>query len=251
MTVYTCEDSLEGILTCIYDAWASRLGQKNIRLMLEPVTQPELFCDYLYIPPDSEKSSKVAHSIRNRISLNAWEMVYRVSRSCDPAKADRIYRFLLYGFAYGSRSEQMLGVPAVMNFLELNRKVLNEVHHHIEFIRFSVCPGNILVSHISPRSDILTLTAPHFSDRMPSESWMIIDDVRSTAAVHPGEEICYYTVLSFEELETLKSSQNTDSFYSGLWKVFFQSVTIRERENPDCQRSFLPLWLRRHMTEFQ
>ena len=32
MYVFICEDSLEGILTGVYDACASRLGHRNIRL---------------------------------------------------------------------------------------------------------------------------------------------------------------------------------------------------------------------------
>ena len=52
MNVFTCENNLEAILTCIYDAWASKLGHRNLRLMLEPVLEPELFCDYIHTEPD-------------------------------------------------------------------------------------------------------------------------------------------------------------------------------------------------------
>ena len=37
MTVYTCSPDLASILTCIYEAWNSRLGYRNVRLMTEPV----------------------------------------------------------------------------------------------------------------------------------------------------------------------------------------------------------------------
>ena len=46
MTVYTCSPDLASILTCIYEAWNSRLGYRNVRLMTEPVGNLELFCDY-------------------------------------------------------------------------------------------------------------------------------------------------------------------------------------------------------------
>lgn len=32
MTVFVCEDSLDGILTGVYDAWDSRLGHSGVRL---------------------------------------------------------------------------------------------------------------------------------------------------------------------------------------------------------------------------
>ena len=39
--------------------------------------------------------------------------------------------------------------------------------------------------------------------------------------------------------------------YEALWKAFFHSISIRERENYVCQRSHLPLRYRPYMTEFQ
>ena len=50
MTVYTCSPDLASILTCIYEAWNSRLGYRNVRLMTEPVGNLELFCDYCHHP---------------------------------------------------------------------------------------------------------------------------------------------------------------------------------------------------------
>gem|GEM_PF-5421032 len=32
MHIFLCEDSIDGIFTGIYDAWASRYGHKNIKL---------------------------------------------------------------------------------------------------------------------------------------------------------------------------------------------------------------------------
>lgn len=249
MTVFTCENSVEGILTCIYDAWASRLGFRNIRLLVEPITQPELFCTYQYVSPDSEKTASVIRSIKSRISPLAWQMVYRSAVSCDPDKADKIYRFLLYGFAYGSRTLQMLQEKSVSDLFELDRQVANEAHRFLEFIRFSDFSGGVLVSHISPRSDVLALTAPYFSDRMPSEYWIIIDDGRMTAAVHPKNETFYLTRLNSEEFAQLSSHEKDP--YSDLWKTFFHSISIESRENPRCQKNFLPLWMRTHVTEFQ
>ena len=49
MTVYTCSPDLASILTCIYEAWNSRVGYRNVRLMTEPVGNLELFCDYCHV----------------------------------------------------------------------------------------------------------------------------------------------------------------------------------------------------------
>ena len=40
MTVFTCADDFSSMMTCIYDAWGSGLGHRNIRLMTEPSMRP-------------------------------------------------------------------------------------------------------------------------------------------------------------------------------------------------------------------
>ena len=55
MTVYTCSPDLASILTCIYEAWNSRLGYRNVRLMTEPVGNLELFCDYCHVSRTQKK----------------------------------------------------------------------------------------------------------------------------------------------------------------------------------------------------
>lgn len=237
------------MMTCIYEAWASRLGHSNIRLKTEPVGNLELFCEYRHISPDPEKALSVTRSIQKKISPRAYSMVYRSAMSDAPDKLDTIYRFLIAGFYYGAPVLDYLQEPVIMRMLEMNRKVANEAHYFREFIRFSSLPGDVLVSRISPKSNVLTLLADNFSDRLPSENWMIIDDIRRLALIHPADQAYYLTPLSEKEMDQL--SRKTDDPYISLWKEFFQTIGINERRNPTCQRNHLPLWYRKNMTEFQ
>ena len=54
MTVFTCEDNFDAMMTCVYEAWASRLGHSNIKLKTEPIGNLELFCDYRHVDTDPE-----------------------------------------------------------------------------------------------------------------------------------------------------------------------------------------------------
>lgn len=172
MTVYTCSPDLASILTCIYEAWNSRVGYRNVRLMTEPVGNLELFCDYCHVEPDTEKAASVTRSIQKKIGAAAWRLVYLCAMSERSDAPDIIYRFLLYGFSYGKDTLHMLQEPAVFHAFEVSRQVTNEAHSFREFIRFANISSGfpILVSHISPKANVLTLVAPHFSDRLPSET---------------------------------------------------------------------------------
>ena len=220
MTVYTCSPDLASILTCIYEAWNSRLGYRNVRLMTEPVGNLELFCDYCHVEPDTEKAASVTRSIQKKIGAAAWRLVYLCAMSERSDAPDIIYRFLLYGFSYGKDTLHMLQEPAVFHAFEVSRQVTNEAHSFREFIRFANISSGfpILVSHISPKANVLTLVAPHFSDRLPSENWI---------------------------------TESTSDPYEELWKGFFTAIAIKERSNPDCQRTHLPLHYRDHMPEFK
>ncbi len=250
MTIYTCEETFEAMMTCIYDAWAGKLGHRNIKLMLEPVLQEELFCDYIHVEADAQKAQKVVRSVQKKISAQAYEQIYMAAMSYEPGRLDAIYRFMLLGFAYGRAVTDMLAAEQVMEILRLKRKVGNEMHFYREFVRFHSVDGSVYVSHIEPKCNVLSMVAEHFSDRMPSEHWMIIDDGREIAAVHPKEEPFYLTALSKEESELLKRTEREKDIYTDLWREFFATIGIEARKNPRCQRTMMPLWYRKHMTEF-
>lgn len=250
MVVFTCDDNLESILTCIYEAWASKLGAENIHLLVEPVVEYELFCDYRHVDANQDKVSQVIHSIQKKISIYAYQMIYRCAMSASKDKADIIYRFLRYGFHYGKQVTDMIQIPAVSSVFEINRSVANEAHFFREIIRFLNMNGEVLVAHIEPKSDVLTFLAPHFSDRMPSENWMIIDDKRKSAVVHPADQEYYLTLLSDDELQRLNDLEDPDDPYIDLWKEFFDTIAIKPRTNALCQRNLFPIWYRKHATEF-
>ena len=249
MVVFACHDDFESMMTCIYDAWSARLGHSNIKLMTEPIEEPELFCQYRHVDPDPEKYKKVIRSIRSKISENAYQDVYRAAMHWNPEKLDIIYRFLVLGFARGSQVTRMLGDPYVSALFELDRKVTNESHQFREFVRFSRLNDQVLFSLIQPKCNILTLIAPHFADRMPSENWLIADKKRRIALVHPSDQHYFLTPVTPQELAHMEDARKGDT-YSSLWKAFFNAVGVEARANYRCQRNFLPLWYRKDMTEF-
>ena len=66
MTIFLCDDTMEGIFTAVYDAWASRLGHANVKLQVRGGTM-ELFADYREAETDMEKAEKVARTIKREL----------------------------------------------------------------------------------------------------------------------------------------------------------------------------------------
>ena len=75
MTVFVCEDSLDGILTGVYDAWDSRLGHSGVRLKTADTDNYELFCEYREVATDMEKAEKVLRTVLRRMGEEAREAI--------------------------------------------------------------------------------------------------------------------------------------------------------------------------------
>lgn len=84
-----------------------------------------------------------------------------------------------------------------------------------------------------------------------SEQWMIIDDNRKTACVHPKDGENYLRYMTDEEFQTLRKTEEYKDEYTDMWKTFFHAIVIDERKNYVCQRNLFPLWKRKHAVEFK
>ena len=61
----------------------------------------------------------------------------------------------------------------------------------------------------------------------------------------------FYTYADLLDLEKIKEMTEKEQNIDNLWKAFFNSVSIKERENKGLQRNNLPLRFRGNMPEFR
>lgn len=250
MTVYLCKDNFEHILCGVYDAWMSKKGHQNVRLEIEEYYEYQMFCQYVEVEVTAEKFQKVTEAITAKISSAVYEEIYKASLFHKSEKADDIYRYLIYGFYIGKGIIHMLQQPEIHKIFDMARAVGHEAHQYTGFVRFSKIREDALISVIEPKHDILTLIAPHFSDRLSGEDWLIYDQRRNKALVHSKNKPWFLMKMGADEWRQLQN-RSDEKEYQMLWKIFFQSISIKERENRVCQRGHLPLRYRSCMEEFQ
>lgn len=250
-TVYLCEDSVEGILSGVYAAWTSRKGHENVKLgLMGNEDTMELFCQYEEVPVRAENADKVVQAIRKKISEEAYASVYKAALSKEKDRGDKIYRFLIYGFHFGARIVHMLQVQEVYDIFQMCRHIDDETHMLTGFVRFVEMEGNLLVSRIGPKNDVLVLLAPHFMDRMSGENWVLYDENRKKAVLHPALRPWFLVDLISSEWEKRMRKASDEDEYEVLFQRFRKSVSIKERTNPTCQRNHMPLRYRAYMPEF-
>ena len=250
MYVYTCAREYDAMLTCIYVAWASGKGHENIRLELEPFGQYSLFDEYTHVDADSEKAEKVMDAVNRKISPRFYSELAYTSMAYEDDILDNMYRMMLLGFTYGESALYRVNNNCVLRHQKIRKRLGTEICHFQEFTRFHEIEGKVYVAHIEPQSKLIAALGPIFEDRMPSENWMIVDDVHNEAVIHPKNERFYIRILTEEEKERLLNTERISDEYTDMWKVFFDSIAIKERMNEKCQKNHFPLWTRKHVVEF-
>ena len=126
---------------------------------------------------------------------------------------------------------------------ETEHSIRREAHKYKGFVRFEETELGFF-ARISPKYDILPLIAGHFFERYGDER-IIYDEHRAKAALisKNGYEIVSASVEQFETSEDEKR-------FEKLWRLFFDTVAIKERENKRLQQSFVPQRYRENMPEF-
>lgn len=252
MTVYSCIHEWDAMLTCIYVAMISKLGHQNIRLELEEdASQPELFNDYVHVDADTDMANKLTDAILSRISPYVYHELSYTAMAYEADVLDNIYRVLLLGFKFGPDVLEMVQYRDVMRNREIRIRLGNEACRFKEITRFHDVGNNLLVAHIEPKSRIVMKVAADFTDRMPSENWVIVDDTHNEAVIHPKNEPYYLRKLGTEESGRLAGTDDKNDEYTNLWKLFFNKIAIEQRINSKLQMNHLPLWAREHVVEFK
>lgn len=248
MYVFICENSLEGILTGVYEACASKLGCKNIHLITGEPENYELFCEYRTIVPSLPKTEKIVDTITARFGRSFYESIYQAAMSGETHspkkmdKADAIYETILLAFAWkdGQKVLLSLGEPCVYRIFELCRATNREACHHLEFLRFSELENGVLFATIHPRDYILPYVAEHFTDRLPMENFMIYDETHQIAAIHKAFKNFILADARDLDLNKIKRYSDHETEYRRLWLNFFDHIAIEARINPSLQMQLMP-----------
>ena len=250
MTVYTCERDWDAVLTAVYTAMKDPKGHKNIRLEYEPVGQYSLFDEYHHVDIDYDKANILFEAVNSKISTEFYSQMQFCSMAYEEDTADNIYRMMLLGFAFGPKAVEMFQYKEVLRHFQICKRLGNETHAFREFIRFHQVRESLYVAHFEPKSRIVISLGEDFEQRMPSENFMIVDDIHHEAVIHPANEHFYLRRLNDDEFTALLETEKLNDEFTDLWKVFFDSIAIEERKNYQCQRNLMPKWYRKHAVEF-
>lgn len=253
MYIFQCEDSLDGIFTGIYDAWASGYGHNNVKLTTSLTENFELFAQYITVTTDPEKAMKVHRTLKKRFSYDAFSILCLAASSYQDDKADMLYKTIVYAFTLPNESSALEAdaIPFIRAVNKYAKNANNECHHLYGFLRFSELYSNILFAKITPKNNIISFLTNHFDNRMPLENYMIYDEGRDIVALHKAH--CQSLIALHPDFNKNAIEQFSDSEeqFRSLWQEFFDSIAIEGRHNTNLQRQNMPLRFRSNQHEFR
>lgn len=249
--IYICSDTITGLCSALHDAWLENRDE-DAGIGVKGNVQQQLFCQYKTVDETEEKAERLRRMIRKYLGCNAYRDIFYALLSDNPKKGTAVFKILQEARNIPNSHKIMdcMGNPVVSEVLGLSRSVANEAHLYEEFIRFRELENGLLFSEINPKAQVLVCIADHFTDRFPLENWIIYDKTHRIFLAHRKKE--KWTLVTGADLNMSARTYISDSEkeYAELWREFFQSISIKERENPICQRTHLPLRYRKNMTEF-
>lgn len=241
--IYCYDGSFFGLLSCVFESFSAK--ERPFDIVRADRLEPTLMT-VKQIETDDARARRVLNGIRNRLTPEAMYLTRNVFYCCCEKMELILLDFLIYAFGHGKSSAAALGVAQVSDIQKAVLYQKRESHFYIEVIRFSEYNGG-LVSVIEPKNIVLPTIAPHFCDRLPNELFLIYDKTHHSALIHkPNRWVIADGIDDFIEPEAMTDEQ----LYRELWRGYFDAIAIRERENPSCQKTHLPLRYREHMTEF-
>jgi len=239
---YIYDGSFEGLMCCVFESYAK--GEIPGEILPAGTPQGVLF-SVKQIPTDLQKAQRVLDSIPKKICPSALNLVRHSFLTCLPQKELYILLFLRMGYKYGPSVMNMLTDDIVHTLCKAVKHLKNESHLLKGFVRFSVF-HKALIAEIEPKNYVLPLLSNHFTQRYPEEHFLIYDKTHGMALVYRP-----YTsrIVALEDL-LLPEPDEEEQTYREMWTLFYETIEVEGRHNPQCRMSHMPKRYWKYLTEF-
>ncbi len=232
MIVYLFDGSFEGFLTCIYYSYYNK---KKPELFIDKNYYiPNFTYDLIEIGTEKDKFERVYSSLEKKLLDETLRRIYYLFLSSEDENYSLLYEYIKLCFKYEKEVDLHLNNDIILNTHKLARRVSLEAHRFTGFVRFQEVYKDTFYSKISPDHNILPLLLNHFVNRFSSMRFIIHDTKREIAIIYDGKK------ATLGELKLEQVPKITPGVYEELWKRYFKSTTILERENPRLQKRSMP-----------
>ncbi len=241
--VYIYDGSYSGLFTAIFDAVYARTVPADI--VTDDRVQLTFNTRYIECTTDQSKAQRVTDAAKKAIGSKAMHKIYYAFLSCGEHREIAIYHYLMMGFKIGGRANNFLTDKYIFMINTLCHNVSRETDKLKGFIRFSIMKGGAQYCRFSPENNSLPLVLNHFIRRFATIPLIIHDTKHSLLGIYDTKE---KYIVSAEGFVPPDKAENEEKFQD-LWKLFYNTIGIKERKNPKLMKQMMPARYFRHYWE--
>ena len=240
--VYYYDGSFDGFLCCIFESYANKEILTAIYRDEDDI--PTLFASRS-ISTDKNHANRVFRKVV-KCSSYAAELLQKGFLTCLPEKELHLYHMVVKLLKEGPAFLRNISDETLHPVFTAVRHLNGEAHLLKGFVRFSEL-GGVLGSEIEPKNRVLPLLRSHFCARYQGEAFFIYDRIHKEALFYAAGRAVIRPLDDFQ----MAPPDEMEAHYRVLWKRFYDTIAIKERENPRCRMTNMPKRYWNTMTEFQ
>ena len=254
MLAYRCDNSFEGLLSAVFDAYTQR---EFPEILLGPEGVPPLTATTVKaVAANRPKADRVFAGLCKRLSREGKNNLLLTFLAEEKEIPSLLFRYIrkVFDAPPGFSVEGDFSDKDILAVDQIARKVTAEVYHLLGFARFQKTAEGMYFSAVSPRHNILSLLLSHFTNRFSSHPWILYDMRRGFGFY--AQKGTIHEVSLTEELEDngmladhlLAEDEKT---FQKTWQQYLKAATITERLNTRLQTRCLPRRFWPYMTEMR
>ncbi len=240
--IYEYDGSYYGLLCCVFDSYTRK--ETPVSIVAGELPQTTLYPLHT-VETEAAHARRILKSLNERSKLAA-ELARRAYLTCLADREVSIYRMIRKLYEEGPAFLKNPADPAVYPLHVAIRQLFGELEKLRGFIRFSLFDG-VYAAEIEPKNRVLPALRGHFCNRFADQAFLIYDRTHKEGLFYAHGN---WRIIPLDSFEMARPDQ-AEAAYRRLWKTFYDTISIKERENPRCQRTHMPLRYRTVMTEFQ
>jgi probable DNA metabolism protein len=249
MTILIFDDSLEGLLTLIFEVYDRKLS--IVKVVSQRHYQPGLLEQSLEIISDETKANRVWKGLEKKIGKSGLKRFYTVFLSEQQAMYQQLVDYARHIIDNLPGVEKNFGHPAVMAITNMERSVSRERHRMKAFIRFKETTDGIFYAPVEPDFNVLPLIADFFKNRYADQYWIIYDVKRNYGLYYDLNTVTHVVLQEEPDLKatSLDILHNKEHLYQVLWNDYFKSTNIPARKNMKLHIRHVPKRYWKYLTE--
>ncbi len=226
--IYIIENNLNSLYSAIFIAYKEKHENVLVYTSYEQISMLE---EIKKIKTETAKAQRVENFLKGILKSNYHE-INTAFRSGENDKNTVIFNYLCETVNAKKNISENFSNKSVLSFYETVNRVKREIHHLKGFIRFSKTEEGVYYAKFLPDNDVCDLVFPHFKNRFKSMPFILHDYKFDCLCAYNGSE----SKIIRKKISPLKVKDDINS----LFKTYYDSVNIKERQNVKTMRNFLP-----------